>query len=111
MNIPGINVNNGLQNGKNMPQNTCSDSAMDKAEIMKRIQALAFAKAETELYLDGHPDAAPAIMYYKEVVKKLLLETEKYEAKYGPITAMGNSGDSWDWVKGPWPWQYEGEVL
>ncbi len=111
MNISNINVNNALQNCTNTLQVSCSDSAMDKAEMMKRIQALAFAKVETELYLDAHPDAAPAIMYYKEVVKKLLLETEKYEAKYGPITAMGNGSDSWDWVKGPWPWQYEGEVL
>ncbi len=88
---------------------TCSDSALDKAELMHKIQALCFAKTETELYLDGHPDAAPALEYYKELLKGVAALTEEYEAKYGPITAGGVNGERWTWVEGKWPWQYDRE--
>ncbi len=106
MNIYNENVNNSRQNNQKTPKITCSDSAMDKAELMKKIQSLAFAKTETELYLDGHPEATAALEYYKELVVKLGLLTEEYEAKYGPITASGNVGDAWEWALGKWPWQY-----
>ena len=109
MNISGRNVNNNLQNNANRNRVSCSDSAMDRAEIMKKIQALAFAKTETELYLDGHPDAMPALEYYRDLVSRLAALTEEYEAKYGPITASGNVGDSWAWALEKWPWQYDAE--
>ena len=104
MNISNGIVNNSLQNrGKT----TCSDSALDRAALMKKIQALDFAKVESELYLDGHPEAAPALEYYKELVGRLAALTEEYEAKYGPLTAGANLGENWEWTKGKWPWQYE----
>ena len=109
MNISGRNVNNNLQNSANQNRTSCSDSAMDRAELMKKIQELSFAKTETELYLDGHPEAAPALEYYKELIKKLDALIEEYEAKYGPVTAKGNVGESWDWALGKWPWQYGAE--
>jgi len=109
MNISRNNANNGLQNGSNRGRISCSDSAMDRAELMKKIQALAFAKTETELYLDGHPEATVAMEYYKDVVSRLAALTEEYEAKYGPITAAGNVTESWEWALGKWPWQYDAE--
>ena len=109
MNNSGRNVNNNMQNGTNNRRITCSDSDMDRAELMNKIQALAFAKTETELYLDGHPEAAAALEYYKDLVGRLHSLTEEYEAKYGPLTAMANVGDTWEWVKGAWPWQYNAE--
>ncbi len=92
-----------------MRRTTCSDSALDRAELMKKIQCLAFAKTETELYLDGHPEALPALEYYRDLVHKLKLLTEEYEAKYGPLTASGNAAESWEWALGKWPWQYDEE--
>ena len=109
MNIPNENVNNSRQNGRNVRRITCSDSALDKAELMKKIQALAFAKTETELYLDGHPEATVALEYYRELVNRLDLLVEEYEAKYGPLTASGNTHENWEWALGKWPWQYDEE--
>ena len=109
MNFSGENVNNNMQNGANRRRISCSDSAMDKSELMNKIQALAFAKTETELYLDGHPEAAVALEYYKDLVGRLNAVTEEYEAKYGPITAAQNMGEVWDWALGKWPWQYDTE--
>ena len=107
MNISKENVNNYMQNIVNRNKSTCSDSALDKSELMKKIQTLAFAKTETELYLDAHPDTAAAMDYYKDVTARLLLATEEYEAKYGPITASSAVGDRWAWIDGKWPWQYD----
>ena len=109
MNISGRNVNNNLQNNGNQRRISCSDSAMDRAELMKKIQALAFAKTETELYLDGHPEAMAALEYYKELITRLNSLTEEYEAKYGPITAGSSTSDNWEWALGKWPWQFDAE--
>ena len=87
----------------------CSDSE-SKSRLLKKIQALSFAKTETELYLDAHPDAMPALEYYRDLMQKLAQVSEIYEAKYGPLTAASAaSGDNWSWVSGKWPWQYNME--
>ena len=103
------NANNILQNSGISSKITCSDSDLDRSELMKKIQALSFAKTETELYLDAHPDAAAAMEYYTDLVGRLEAVTEEYEAKYGPITATSSVGASWQWVKGKWPWQLDSE--
>ena len=106
MNIQNGNVNNSSQISKKQTCVNCSDSSYDRAELMKNIQALSFAKTETELYLDTHPEAMAALSYYKELIEKLAMITEEYEAKYGPLTAASVNGDRWTWVDGAWPWQY-----
>ena len=109
MNISNSNVNNNLQNNANNRKINCSDSAHDRAELMKKIQELAFVKTETELYLDGHPEAMVALEYYREIISRLGAVLEEYEAKYGPLTAGGNTADSWEWALGKWPWQLDKE--
>ena len=112
MNFLNRNVNDNLQNKQNSQNNirsSCSDSAMDRAALMKKIQELSFAKTETELYLDAHPYATPALEYYKDIVSRLQTVTEEYEAKYGPIVASSNAGESWEWTAKKWPWQYDSE--
>ena len=103
------NANNNLQNSGISSKITCSDSDLDRSELMKKIQALSFAKTETELYLDAHPMAENALSYYKDTVKKLTKACEEYEAKYGPLTAASVIGDRWSWIDGAWPWQYDAE--
>jgi len=109
MNIQNGNVNNNFQNLRNNRNIGCSDGALDRRELMKKIQALSFAKTETELYLNAHPEAMPALSYYKELIGRLDMLMEEYEAKYGPITAKGTGADRWSWVDAPWPWQYNAE--
>ena len=105
MNTQRMNTNNTGREGAG-----CSDSALDRRELMMKIQAHSFAKTEAELYLDAHPDAMPALDYYKGVCKALMALTEEYEAKYGPITAASVTGDRWTWIDGAWPWQNEEDL-
>ena len=74
-------------------------------ELLKRLQALAFAKTECELYLDAYPECSAALDHYKGIVKEYLELMNKYENEYGPIRQENVVGDSWGWVKTPWPWQ------
>ena len=105
-NIKGIGDMGGgsPENGGGRAQR-CSDTET-RAGMLKRIQALSFAKTETELYLDAHPDATAALEYYSSILEKLDKVTEKYEEEYGPITASAAAGETWRWVSGKWPWQY-----
>ena len=76
--------------------------------LLRKIQELAFAKVETELYLDSHPECAPALDYYKNLIREYNNLTAQYENTYGPIRAENATADRWSWVNMPWPWQLDG---
>ena len=82
---------------------------MNKEELMKKIQSLSFAKVEAELFLDTHPECGNALAFYRKTTDELNTAMEEYQAKYGPIVAAAVSGERWDWVDTPWPWQNNGE--
>ena len=85
---------------------------MTKSELMRKIQALAFAKTESELYLDCHPDNKEALEYYRKINDELNMYILEYSNKYGPIKASDAYGKNWTWVDKPWPWEvnFEEEV-
>jgi spore coat protein JB len=69
------------------------------------LQQVDFALYELNLYLDAYPDCKEAMALfqkYKQLRSAILAE---YEKTQGPITAMGNMSDTWNWVKTPWPWE------
>ncbi len=82
---------------------------LTKDGLMRKIQSLSFAKVETELYLDTHPDSEMALSYYRDILSKLDEAMTEYQNKYGPLFAEGVIGNRWTWVDTPWPWQLEGE--
>ena len=83
----------------------------DKQELAEKVRELSFVKAELELYLDTHPRCRVALDYYYQTVDALIKLTDEYQAKYGPLTAMGSIGnEEWAWIKEPWPWQRESDV-
>ena len=72
--------------------------------LMKRVQQLSFAKTETELFLDTHPECRQALDYYHKILEELEAARIEYRANHGPITADESSTEHWDWVDSPWPW-------
>jgi len=81
----------------------------ERENLLRKIQALSFAKVETELYLDTHPDSQQALEYYRNTLSKLDEAMTEYQNKYGPLFAEGVVGDRWTWVEGKWPWQLDTE--
>ena len=81
----------------------------DKAKIKRRVDELSFAKVETELFLDTHPDCRQALDYYH----RTLAEPEEAELEYinavGPLRASESSTERWNWIDTPWPWQMPNE--
>ena len=83
---------------------------MSREELLKKIQELSFAKTETELFLDTHPDCNLALEYYRKIIGELDVAMAEYQGTYGPLVAEASSMDKWDWVSSPWPWQNCGMV-
>ena len=76
--------------------------------LMKKLQELAFAKVECELYLDAYPECAAALDYYKGIINEYKRLAELYENMYGPIRQENVTAEKWTWVDTPWPWQTTG---
>ncbi len=82
---------------------------MTAEQLLRKLQELAFAKVECELYLDAHPECMNALDYYKNVINEYRALAEVYENTVGPIRQEGVSDDRWTWVDTPWPWQMDGK--
>lgn len=79
-----------------------------RERLMKELQAYSFALYDLILYLDAYPDSKEALSEYNKYLRLATRAKTQYEQKYGPVTAP-QEPNSWEWTKGPWPWQIEGE--
>ena len=93
----GCNSQNGGMNG-----NTSS--------LLKRLRKVDFAIVDTMLYLDAYPHCKAALEYYKKLVAEREELSKKLSELGNPMSCMANLGDGWDWIKSPWPWEYEANV-
>ena len=73
--------------------------------LMRKIQMYGFVAHECALYLDGHPNNRQALNKHSSAVQSMNEAIAEYEGLYGPLTANSAGGQSWNWVKGRWPWQ------
>ncbi len=85
----------------NKPCKGCKDQ-------LEQLRALDFAIQETVLYLDAYPDCREALTYYQKLIAQRKELMESYEENCAPLSIYGNvDHNSWDWVKGPWPWEID----
>ena len=57
----------------------------ERQRTLYKLQEIAFAAHELNLYLDTHPNDTNAIKLYNDYVKKERMLNDEYERKYGPI--------------------------
>jgi len=81
----------------------------NREKMMKQVQTYSFAAHDALLYLDSHPESRSALEYYNKYKKLERRARQEYEAHFGPITPPDEC-NSWQWTKGPWPWQSESDV-
>lgn len=81
--------------------------ASDRNALMRNIQAYSFAVLEVSLFLNNHPCDSEALAYYEKYNALLKEATEAYECSFGPLTHRGVKGDTWTWVRDPWPWEID----
>ena len=75
-------------------------------DLLYSLQALDFSLTDTVLYLDAYPESKEAMNYYNKLMsEREALVRALSEGCHSPVTHLDNKGSSWDWGKGPWPWE------
>ena len=78
----------------------------ERRELLKKLNAYAFAAYDWNLYLDTHPDDTEAIAMFRKMTDMAKELKKEYEAKYGPLTASASmDSNRWNWIDSPWPWE------
>lgn len=79
-----------------------------RTEALYKVQTAAFALYDTALFLDTHPQDAEALAAFAEYKKNYEAAKAFYQDHYGPLSFPDSeTGDCWEWYKGPWPWETE----
>ena len=78
----------------------------EQEEIFLRIEVLAFAMHEINLYLSVYPDDMKMIGKYHELQGEYAHALKHYEAKYMPIECNSEymTTSPYTWTETPWPW-------
>lgn len=87
-----------------LPNQNQNESSACK-NLLYRLQVLDFSIVDTALYLDAYPDSKEALKYYQQLIgERTQLTQALAERCQAPVTNFENSGNAWNWVNGPWPW-------
>lgn len=76
--------------------------------MLRKIQEIQFVAVELNLYLDTHPCDSDAINDFNCAAELLKKYKKSYEDEYGPLLNFGfgtYSGEPWQWLDDPWPWE------
>ena len=93
--------------GLDLPFMNMSNTSELSNTMLHQLQALNFAVSELGLYLDTHPTDQEALDLFNQYAEMYEDALQKYEQEKGSLMQMraGING-SYQWVKGPWPWEY-----
>lgn len=72
--------------------------------LLRKISTYEFAMLDLQIFLDTHPHDKKTLEKVEEYKKMLAPLVEQYEKKYGPLTKRADTGNHWNWIKNPWPW-------
>lgn len=83
----------------------------EKTELRRQISAVAFTLFDLRLFLDTQPNDQTAIQLFNKNLAKHTALVADYERRFGPYSTFNDTtGNTWQWVKDPWPWEYTAEV-
>lgn len=77
-------------------------------QLLNYIDEVSFAVDDMLLYLDTHPFDTDALSYHREMVSRRRAALDIFARRFGPLTIDTTneiSGNSWEWVMQPWPWE------
>ncbi len=92
---------------KNMQVGSLNPSN-DEESLKYKIMAYEFAINDLNLYLDLHPEDDFIFKKFKDCIEKVLKMQDEYSKKYGPLMLTYDTGNTYDWLKNPWPWDNDG---
>ncbi|MBQ3265027.1 MAG: spore coat protein CotJB [Ruminococcus sp.] len=79
----------------------------EREMLLKKIGTCKFAVTDIDLFLNTHPGDEKMLQKREEYAEQLKPLIKEFEDKFGPLT-KAETGNTWSWVKDPWPWDLEG---
>jgi spore coat protein JB len=76
----------------------------ERDKQLYKIMALSFAINDLNLYLDLHPDNKEVFDLFKRYVQEKECLTKDYVKLYGPLEINETTGNKFNWIDSPWPW-------
>jgi len=80
----------------------------DKEKMLYKIMALSFAINDLNLYLDLHPDKKEIFVLFKKYIAEKEKLCKEYENVFGPLEITSTTGNKYNWLNSPWPWENTG---
>ena len=80
----------------------------EREALLYKVMEMDFAVNDLNLYLDMHPEDTAVYEKFKMYTKECLRLKDEYARMYGPITLDQTYGNSYEWMKNPWPWDKSG---
>lgn len=73
--------------------------------MLRDIMMFDFAVQDSALFLDTHPGDQNAFQYYKEANERLDKAQKAYAKNFGSLNNRVVSGNTYNYVNAPWPWE------
>ena len=80
----------------------------EREKLLYQLMALSFAINDLNLYLDLHPDDKEILDLFKKYVSEEKIVCSEYVKKYGPMEVTEVTGNKFNWINSPWPWDKKG---
>lgn len=80
----------------------------EREKLLFKLMAYCFALNDLNLYLDLNPEDKMAFDLFKNYAKEKMEIEKKYTDTYGPVSITEIQGNSFTWLKNPWPWDKVG---
>lgn len=76
-----------------------------RENLLKKLSAEQLALWDTDLFLDTHPENQMALNARRGYAENTSTLIQEYTERFGMLThASPESGDRWQWICDPWPW-------
>lgn len=77
----------------------------EKEKLLLSIYEYDFALNDLNLYLDLYPNDKKMYELFKKLNDERKYYVDLYESKCGPLELDNSDYSSYEWVKGPWPFE------
>lgn len=80
----------------------------EQEKLLYQVMAYSFIINDLNLYLDLHPDDRQVLDLFKKYVREEKELCQEYIRKYGPLEVSEVTGNKFNWINSPWPWDNKG---
>ena len=80
----------------------------EQERLLYQVMAYSFAVNDLNLYLDLHPDDKEVLSLFRKYAAEGKELCQMYVKKYGPLEVNEVTGNKFNWIDSPWPWDTKG---